>query len=41
MSREHRQENEVLTYEGNMCKRIIDALEWRLDKWRIVLLLFK
>lgn len=30
MSRERRQENEVLTYEGNICKRVIDALERRL-----------
>lgn len=41
MSRDRRQENQVLTYKGNICKRVIDALERRLDKWRIVLLLFK
>lgn len=36
----HRQGN-VLSYEGNICKQIIDALKRRLDEWRTVLLLFK
>lgn len=31
----------VLSYEGNICKQVIDALERRLDKWRTVPLLFK
>lgn len=40
ISRGHRQGN-ALSYEGNICKQVIDALEWRLDKWRTVPLLFK
>lgn len=40
ISRERRQGN-ALSYEGNICKQVIDALERRLDKWRTVPLLFK
>jgi len=41
ISRGRRQEN-GLSYEGNICKQVIDALERRLDKWRdCPLLLFK
>lgn len=31
----------VPSYEGNICKQVIDALERRLDKWRTVAFLFK
>jgi len=36
-----RRHGNVLSYEGNICKQVIDALERRLDKWRTVPLLFK
>lgn len=39
-TRERRRRN-VLNYEGNICKQVIDALGRRLDKWRTVPLLFK
>lgn len=36
-----RRRGNVLNYEGNICKQVIEALGRRLDKWRTVLLLFK
>lgn len=38
---QERRQGNVLNYEGNICKQVIDALGRRLDKWRTVLLLFK
>lgn len=38
---QERRRGNVLNYEGNICKQVIEALGRRLDKWRTVLLLFK
>lgn len=38
---QERRQGNVLNYEGNICKQVIDALGRRLDKWRTVPLLFK